>query len=237
MENIFGILGSRYGTDKISTHGYHRFYHDILNHIRDKAFNMLEIGVAEFNSIDMWKIYFPQAKIYGLDINKEYRDERLCIFRADQSNRSQLQNIVTQIPDGCEFIIDDGSHIPEHQCLSFDIFFRNLLKDGGIYIIEDIEVSYWKRDGLYGYATEYGINHPSSIIEKFKSVVDFINAKYINPNDTNELLEKIKGAFSTDTLNMISTITFGQNCIIIKKKLPYEYKYTDSRPYRFASNI
>jgi hypothetical protein len=237
MENTLGVLGTRHGTDKISTHGYHRFYHDILSSLRDRAFNMLEIGVAGYNSIDMWKAYFPQAKIYGIDINKECRDERICVFKADQSNTGQLQNIITQIPERCEFIIDDGSHLPEHQCLTFDIFFRELLQEGGTYIIEDIEVSYWKRGGLYGYSTSYGIGHPTSIIEKFKLVIDFINAKFININDSKHLQEKMGGTFSIDTLNMVSSITFGQNCIIIKKKQSYEYKYTDARPYRFANYI
>jgi hypothetical protein len=237
MENTLGVLGTRYGTDKISDHGYHRFYHSVLTPLRDKAFNMLEIGVAGYNSIDMWKAYFPQAKIYGIDINTEYRDERMCVFKADQSNRTQLETIIKQIPGRCEFIIDDGSHLPEHQCLTFDLFFRELLQEGGTYIIEDIEVSYWKRGGLYGYSTAYGVGHSSSVIEKFKYAVDFINARYIGSDDIKQLLEKIGGAFSLDTLDMISTVTFGQNCIIIKKKQPYEYRYTVDRPYRFADYI
>lgn len=237
MENTLGVLGTRHGTDKVTDHGYHRFYHEVLSNLRDKAFNMLEIGVAGYNSIDMWKAYFPQAKIYGLDINTEYRDERICVFRADQSNVGQLQNIITQIPGRCDFIIDDGSHLPEHQCLTFDIFFRELLQEGGTYIIEDIEVSYWKRGGLYGYSTAYGMDHPTSIVQKFKHAVDFINARYIGSDDIRQLMVKVGGAFSLDTLNMISTVTFGQNCIIIKKKQTYEYRYTVERPYRFADYI
>ena len=41
MENILGTLGQRYGTDKISSHGYHRFYHDALTQFRDKEINMM----------------------------------------------------------------------------------------------------------------------------------------------------------------------------------------------------
>jgi hypothetical protein len=237
MENTLGVLGTRYKTDKVTDHGYHRFYHDVLNPLHDKAFNMFEIGVAGYNSIDMWKAYFPQAKIYGLDINTEYRDERIRIFRADQSNKGQLEAIIAQIPERCDVIIDDGSHLPEHQALTFDIFFRDLLNDGGTYIIEDIEVSYWKRGGLYGYQTAYGIGHTMSIIEKFKPVVDFINARFVGPDDTKQLLGKIGDTFSMATLIAISSITFCQNCIIIKKKQPYEYRYITDKPYRFADYI
>lgn len=196
---------------------------------------MMEIGVAGFNSIDMWKIYFPQAKIYGIDINSKYSDERLHIFKCDQSNKEQLKLVLKQMNTKCDFINDDGSHIPEHQLLTFDIFFNELLEDGGVYIIEDIETSYWKRNGLYGYSTEYGYGHPNSIIEKFKHVIDFLNAKFLSQEDKQALLNKVN-FLSLSTLSCISSITIAQNCIIIKKKHQYEYKYSNG-PYRFSNNV
>jgi len=235
MENIFGELGLRYKTDKVFEHGYHRFYHSVLNHLRDKPFNMMEIGIAGFNSVDMWKAYFPLAKIYGIDIKAEYKDERLCIYRADQSKRDDLERVIKNMAVKCDFINDDGSHIPEHQILSFDMFFSDLLNDGGIYIIEDIETSYWKRNGLYGYETKYGYNHPNSLIEKFKLVLDFLNAKYLSLEDKKYMLDQLN-FLSLETLCAISSITFAQNCIIIKKKESYEYPYS-SGVYRFASNV
>jgi hypothetical protein len=235
-DNILGTLGNRFKTDKIYEHGYHRFYHDVLHHLCDKSFNMMEIGVAGFNSIDMWKTYFPLAKIYGIDINSQYSDERLCIFKCDQSNEKQLRNVLSQIGNTkCDFINDDGSHIPEHQILTFDLFFNDLLNDGGVYIIEDIETSYWKRKGLYGYTTEYGYGHQNSIVEKFKHVVDILNAKYLSQEDKKSLLDKVS-FLSLSTLSSISSITFAQNCIIIKKKHQYEYKYSNG-PYRFSDRV
>lgn len=238
MDNPLEILGRRYRTDKIIDHGYHRFYHDALKHLCDKKFNMMEIGVAGFNSVDMWKEYFPHAKVYGLDIGREYNDERLIIYRADQSKKSDLRDVISKMNVRCDFINDDGSHIPEHQLLTFDLFFNELLNNGGVYIIEDIEVSYWKRGELYGYPASYGYQHFASIVEKFKVIVDYINLKYIGPNDYAALLEKIGGGISTTTLDLISSITFAQNCIIIKKKVPSDYKYTRKEgSYRFADFV
>ena len=234
MENVLGALGLRYKTDKISTHGYHRFYHDILHHLRDSSFNMLEIGVERFHSIDMWKQYFPLAMIYAIDINVEYKDERICIFKGDQSKKEQLEELVPKIPK-CSFIIDDGSHVPEHQLLTFDIFFSNVLEDGGVYIIEDIETSYWKSREIFGYPTRYGYGHPNSVIEKFKLVLDFLNSKYLSKDDKTLLLDRVN-FFSLSTLCAISSITFAQNCIIIKKKHQYEYPYSTG-VYRYASHV
>lgn len=233
--NPLEVLGRRYGTDKISTHGYHVFYHDALKHLRDTKFNMMEIGVADFRSVDMWKVYFPFAKVYGIDIGKEYSDERVTIFKGDQSNQADLLNIIGKMNTKCDFINDDGSHIPEHQLLTFDLFFSQLLNDGGIYIIEDVEVSYWKRGGLYGYPTAYGYGHPSSIVEKFKIIIDFLNGRYLGASDYETVVRKL-GGISLNTLMSISSITFGQNCIIVKKKNPTDYNFTSrNTPYTFGS--
>ena len=48
---------------------------------------------------------------------------------------------------------------------TFDLLFRQVLLPGGTYIIEDIETSYWSRNGLYGYTTRYGYHHENSCIE------------------------------------------------------------------------
>jgi hypothetical protein len=224
-------IGRKAETDKIIIHGYHRFYEDYLSSFRNEGISMLEIGIQNGNSLKLWKNYFPKAYIYGIDISIDYTDERTTIFKADQSNIDDLNRIVIDIkPRQLHFINDDGSHIPEHQILSFNKFFDELLIEGGIYIIEDIETSYWKRGELYGYSTNYGYCHRLSVIEIFKNMADYINRKYISDFDKKVLREKLKD-FSDSTLNAISSITFAQNCIIIKKKLAYEYQYTSENYY------
>jgi len=117
------------------------------------------------------------------------------------------------------FINDDGSHIPEHQLLTFNTLFPKL-EVGGVYIIEDIETSYWTKEGLYGYETKYGLGHPKSIIEIFKNAVDGVNHKYL----VNPPIEIVKHQ------KQFHSITFAQNCIIIVKgeedtnKYMYEHR-------------
>jgi hypothetical protein len=227
--------GYLFKTDKITKHGYHRFYHKELVEYKHKTFGMLEIGVGNFNSIDMWKCYFPKVFVYAIDINVHYQDERIKIFRADQSNLKSLEDIKGQITHPILFINDDGSHIPEHQLLSFDYLFSNVLMDGGTYIIEDIEVSYWKNGNLYGYNATYGYEHSTSIIEKFKLLVDYVNSYYLNEENKQKLDEKTS-FMSKETKDKILSITFVPNSIIIKKKGINDYQYT-KKSYEFIDFI
>ncbi len=62
-------IGKKFGTDKISKHGYHRFYPVFLEKFRKKKIVMLEVGIDEKKSLEMWKEYFTHSKVYGIDIN------------------------------------------------------------------------------------------------------------------------------------------------------------------------
>ena len=151
----FYKFGDQSKTDKIFHHAYHRFYPRFIEHYRklpDKGMAMLEIGLESMKSIPLWTNYFPKAFIYGIDIGFSEIGDRYRIFQADQSDRSKLEDIVkNKINKAIFLIVDDGSHVPEHQVLSFDYLFEHLLLPGGTYIVEDIETSYWRKNGLYGY--------------------------------------------------------------------------------------
>ena len=110
--------------------------------------------------------------------------------------------------------------LPEHQLLTFNKLFP-VLEENGVYIIEDIETSYWTKNGLYGYKTNYGYKHPKSIVELFKNVIDCVNNEF--------MLKTI--ATPIKHLDMIKSITFAYNCIIIVKHKSIK------RNYRFKNNL
>lgn len=230
----FEQLGLEANTDKIWQHGYHRFYPRYIESLRDTATGMLEIGIDQNYSVNLWLKYFTKAMIYGIDIGVEHESERLKIFRGDQSSLTDLQQVRSKITEPIQFIIDDGSHIPEHQALTFDYFFQNLLEPGGIYIVEDIETSYWKNGWLYGYTTKYGYRSPTSFIERVKPLVDSINKEFLNADARQHIVSEI--LISQETQDMISTMTFGQNCVIFTKKTVSEMGY-NNRNYRLNAFI
>lgn len=235
MEDTFKKIGEHAGTDKITHHGYDRFYPLFLGNIRDISGAILEIGIEKHHSLKMWLTYFPHAFIYGLDIGVEFEEERVRVFKADQSSNTDLAKVLNMINRPVHFIIDDGSHIPEHQIDTFNFFFRYLLEPGGIYIVEDIETSYWKKGTLYGYPTNYGYKNRLSFIERVKPLIDYINKEYLNEFDYANSLGELSGINSA-TADLISMMTFGQNCVIFVKKSADDMKYI-GREYRYKENL
>ena len=231
-------IGAAAGTDKILHHRYDFYYPRYLEHLRQlRDGAMLEIGIERGQSLNMWMSYFDAAFIYGIDINTAAEGDRYKIFKADQSDQTAVTNIIrTSIAHPIFLIVDDGSHLPEHQAASFDLLFNELLVPGGTYIIEDIEVSYWTQVGLYGYQTHYGYRHPVSIIELFKDVVDDMNTEFLTAHNRQKQNAALQGRLSPATRAAISSVTFAKNCIIITKKTQEEQARDQSR-YRFAERL
>lgn len=204
-------------TDKVWHHRYDRHYPIFLEPLRDVEFNMIEIGLDQMGSFKLWSEYVPKAKIWGVDIvPKESTDERLTIIQADQSIPSGIDKISELSPKDCQFIIDDGSHIAEHQIKTFHKLFKDNLKPGGIYIIEDIECSWWKDTStLYGYETGH-----FKVLDHFKSLADSINQEF----------NGIKNDLG------ISIIAFAYNSIIITKSKTEDLDLLN-RTYRFKDKI
>ena len=221
-------VGDNYLSDKITHHGYNRFYDYFLVPLKNDSFNFLEIGVDKGRSLKMWNEFYTNAKIYGLDINESYQHEKGEVFKGDQSDINVLIKLTKDIGK-CMVILDDGSHVPEHQLLGFNYLFENCLEFGGTYIIEDIETSYWRKGELYGYTVKAGFKKKNNIVRIFKKIVDIVNREFLT-DDNYKMIKKSLIKF--DNLKYISMISFGHNCIIIKKMTLNEYQKFGNRKYR-----
>ncbi|MDP4099352.1 class I SAM-dependent methyltransferase [Paenibacillus sp. P96] len=136
-----------------------------------KEINLLEIGVYQGGSIQMWKHYFgEQAMIYGIDVeprSKLFEEERVRIEIGDQGDRNFWNQIKHSLPT-FDIIIDDGGHTMEQQRVTFEELYP-LLSPNGVYLAEDLHTSYWSEYGG-------GYRSPNSFIEYSKSLIDKLNA-------------------------------------------------------------
>lgn len=168
--SILNQIGLNCYTDKSSeVHDYLNKYEKYLLFRREDSIRMLEIGVLKGESLCMWKQYFNNAKIIGLDIDeqcKRFEDDRINIEIGNQTDIKFLQQLIDKY-GYFDFIIDDGSHVNQDVILTFKELFPSL-KNGGQYIIEDVCTSYW---------TEYGGGEKKdgTIIEFFKNLIDEVN--------------------------------------------------------------
>jgi hypothetical protein len=134
-----------YNTDKI-THGYLDVYDPILAPWVDREVKLLEIGVREGGSLQLWRDYFRLGVIIGIDIKLPERfvpGERIQVFEGSQSDERFLSEVADRTaPEAFDIIIDDASHIGELTKITFWHLFHHHLKPGGLYAIEDWGTGY-----------------------------------------------------------------------------------------------
>lgn len=133
-------------------HKWHHFiplYDKYFSRYRGTKVRMLEIGVSKGGSLSVWRKYFGQdAILFGIDIDPECaifngKDAQVRIDSQDDSHF--LRSVIDEM-GGVDIILDDGSHMMRHIQSSLKCLFP-LLREGGIYFIEDLHTCYWRGFG------------------------------------------------------------------------------------------
>jgi hypothetical protein len=123
--NILEELGEKYKPTK-RLHDYLVYYWLHFRDIRLNVRRVLEIGIQTDRSMRMWEEFFPNAMIFGLDIDpqcKQFEGSRRRVFIGDQSDETLLRSVVDEAGGSLDIIIDDGSHHVEHQLKTFNVLF------------------------------------------------------------------------------------------------------------------
>jgi hypothetical protein len=147
----------KYGSDK-KLSGYVNFYEKIFSTYRQKEINYLEIGLGTLQPeipstfignkrlypeykpagcLLAWKEYFPNAKIFGIDVAPDcmISEDRIETYLLDSTNKHLCD--YTLEDKKFDIILDDGLHTADAQFKTFKAFFGRV-NNNGIYIIEDI---------------------------------------------------------------------------------------------------
>jgi hypothetical protein len=140
-------------TDKNTTHSYIDLYESLLYSRKTTAKNVLEIGLGDFQeknggSLKLWRDYFRNAKIFGLDILPEDRvidelkhDNQVILYTSINAyDEDFVKTNLSHIK--FDFILDDGPHTLESM-IQFIKLYSELLTDDGILIIEDVQCWSW----------------------------------------------------------------------------------------------
>lgn len=136
-------ISKNYKSDKGEVyHGYLKIYDKYFSRYRNSLNNFLEIGLWEGDSIKMWRDYFETGNIVGADILdlSHIKLPNTQIHVCDQSDRSQLQNLINNTFNKFDIIIDDGGHWQHQQQITLGFMFPYLDKNG-IFVIEDLHTA------------------------------------------------------------------------------------------------
>ncbi|GAB5418131.1 MAG: class I SAM-dependent methyltransferase [Crocinitomicaceae bacterium] len=124
-------------------HGFIEIYEPLFEPIRDDSVRIFEIGILRGLSHLMWRNYFQNGEIYGIDL-KDYSEvaarDGILTYVADQSNRDDLNAFLEFSGGKFDVILDDGGHAMDHQQVSLGYLFSEV-KPGGMFIVEDVHTS------------------------------------------------------------------------------------------------
>ena len=203
-------LAKIYQTDKWGRHFYTPIYSQWFYELRFKPVRLLEIGIGGYakphqggNSLRMWKRYFPQGIITGIDIYDKtaLQENRIHIYTGDQSDPVFLKQ-VSDAEGPFDIIIDDGSHMQSHIIASFETLFP-LLAAGGIYVIEDTQTSYWPK-----------FEGSTKDMETIPSAMNYFIQRVHNVNKSEWVKEDLQREIPDEG---IASISFYHNLIIVVK--------------------
>ena len=176
-------LMDHYGSDKgglKKNHNYSDYYQPIFFDKRENIKNILEVGLGTNNirlpsnmglqgkplaSLRAWRDYFPNANVYGADIDKEIlkNEDKIKTYYVDQTSVISISELFKNIGSvNFDIIIDDGLHEYNANICLFENSFKFLNKQG-YYIIED--VSYKDKSKFFEYFLNSNYNF--SIIDIF----------------------------------------------------------------------
>jgi hypothetical protein len=222
MKTLREIYSEHTGKASYKWDIYLNEYEKFFYQYRDRPINLLEIGIQNGGSLEVWAKFFPKAhKIIGCDIDSKclelkYTEQNINVIVGDANNYQAQQSIIALAPS-YDIVIDDGSHNSSDIIKTFLNYFP-MINDGGVFIAEDLCCSYWSD-------YEGGIFYPYSSINFFKNLIDIINFEHwgINTTSREDLLSHFKDCFGVsineNILKEIHSVQFVNSmCIIHKSK-------------------
>jgi hypothetical protein len=169
----------RGGHDVHKWHHYFEVYERHFERFRSRPIRMLEIGVYRGGSLRLWREYFHAGSlIVGVDIDSKCRkhdrpDENVHVRIGSQADPTFLKEVIEEFGP-FDIILDDGSHVTHHQLVSFGVLFRDALKAGGCYLVEDMHTNFWASH----------VDSPESFLDCAKQMVDLLHEPYLGKDES-----------------------------------------------------
>jgi SAM-dependent methyltransferase len=154
---------------------YLKFYDEVVDYYEGTSPRVLEIGVQNGGSLEIWSKIFPNSeKILGVDINDKcaslkFDHPNTEVITGNALDKTVEQQVLLASPT-FDLIVDDGSH-NSSDIIDALVTYLPRLNPGGIYVIEDLHASYWHNwDG--------GLSHAGSSLNFLRKFIDLLNKEH-----------------------------------------------------------
>lgn len=149
---------------------YFDIYERHFSRFRGTEVQVVEFGVHQGGSLQMWKHYFgPRCRILGVDINpacKQVEEHQIEVLIGNQEDRRFLRSLAQRVPR-IDILIDDGGHTMRQQIATYEELFPRL-HPNGVYLCEDLHTSYWPDWGG-------GLGRRGTFVEYSKKFIDALH--------------------------------------------------------------
>lgn len=203
---------------------YFDIYHRHLARFRGQPITIIEIGVFNGGSLQMWQEYFGrQATIVGVDCTPEcaqFSGPGIEIVIGDQGDRAFLRSLAERYRKFA-ILLDDGGHQMHQQIATFEELYPRMRSDG-VYLCEDTHTSYLPEYGG-------GYRRATTFMETVKPLVDRLNA-YYSP----DLSQFAPDEFTRTTGSM----HFYDSVLVIERQphaLPQDVTYGRQASFRYST--
>lgn len=139
-----------------SWHNYTTYYYFIFQELKEKPLRVFELGIGSNNvnipsnmgangrpgaSLYGWAEFFPNAKVFGADIDKNilFETDQIKTFYCDQTKPESIRALWNEpaLQEDFDILIEDGLHTFQANCCFLENSIHKL-KSRGYFIIEDI---------------------------------------------------------------------------------------------------
>jgi hypothetical protein len=150
---------TKYGSDKGRLNYYTPVYSALFKDRCNEPLRIFELGLGTNNtelpsnmgpygapgaSLRGWRELFPQALVYGADVDRGilFQEDRIKTFYCNQLDQSSIRDLWSNpgLQEGADILIEDGLHTLEANISFLEGSLRHL-RPGGIYVTEDIMLS------------------------------------------------------------------------------------------------
>ena len=216
---LFDIFTNHQGKVSDKWQLYLREYDRLFSPYRAAPVRLLEIGIQNGGSLDIWADYFaPGSTLIGCDINPDcaalvYDNPAISFILGDANQPEVVQQVLQHAPV-FDLIIDDGSHTSGDIVRTFTLYFQHLA-EGGMFVAEDLHCSYWEQ-------YQGGLYDPYSSLSFFKRLSDVIGHQHWGiERERKAILQGFFGHYGCDineaVLATVHSVEFINSLCIVRK--------------------